>query len=263
VAAPAVTVRFYGALNDFLPRARRGVRFAHHLRAPASVKDTIEAIGVPHPEVDLILLNGDPVDFSALVSGDDDLSVYPRFVGIELDAVTHVGEMPADATRFALDVHLSKLASWLRLAGFDVVVIADDAELAKSGGEDARIVLTRDVALLKRGIVRYGAWIRSTDPEWQLAEVLQRFDLAPAVSPFTRCMQCNSPLVTADAAAVSDRLPPRTRERFSNFRECSGCGRVYWQGSHYPRLCAALELAVSRAGSGRPTAGQFATGRLP
>jgi len=250
-----VTVRFYGALNDFLPRARRGTRFVHHLRDRASVKDVIEALGVPHPEVDLILLNGRPTDFAALVIDEDDLAVYPPFADIPLDGVARVGVAPPDPPRFALDIHLSKLAAWLRLAGLDVVVIADDAELAHAGGPDGRVVLTRDVALLKRGIVQHGYWVRHTDPEWQFVEVLRRFDVRAALAPFTRCMACNCLLVLVDTATVSDRVPGCTRELFSEFRECPGCRRVYWQGSHYPRLCAALERAAERASTPQSDAG--------
>jgi uncharacterized protein with PIN domain len=249
VAAVAVTVRFYGPLNDFLPRARHGRRFVHRLRAPASVKDTIEALGVPHPEVDVILVNGRAVDFTARVDDHDDLAVYPPFTSIPLDGVTRVGVVPANPPRFAVDIHLSKLASWLRLAGLDTVVIADDGELARVGGDEDRIVLTRDVALLKRSAVRCGHWIRHTDPEWQLVEVLRSFDVARAVAPFTRCMACNTPLTAADTSAVSDRVPECARELFREFSECPGCRRVYWQGSHYPRLRAALERAAARAGS--------------
>ena len=243
-----MTVRFYGALNDFLPHVRRGTRFVHHLRDRASAKDTIEALGVPHPEVDLILLNGQPAAFTASVTNDDDLAVYPPFAAIPLDGVTRVGLIPPDPPRFAADIHLRKLASWLRLAGLDAIVIDDDAELARAGGDDGRIVLTRDVALLKRGVVRCGYWIRHTDPEWQLVEVLRRFDVTQALAPFTRCMACNTPLVAADISAVGDRVAECTRGLFSEFRECPCCRRVYWQGSHYPRLRAALERAAARSG---------------
>lgn len=241
-----MTVRFYAQLNDFLPRSRRGVRFVHRLRAPASVKDTIEALGVPHPEVDLILVNGAPADYSTRVDDADDLAIYPSFRWLPLDGITTVGAVPPDATRFAVDVHLSRLASLLRLAGFDAIVVADDAALAGMGGEPARVVLTRDVALLKRGVVRYGHWVRSTNPERQLSEVVERFGISDAVAPFTRCTQCNTPLIDAAPADVADRIQPCTRAEFNQFRECPGCRRVYWKGSHYPRLLATLERAVGR-----------------
>jgi uncharacterized protein with PIN domain len=242
-----VTARFYAQLNDFLPRARRGIRFVHHLVAPASVKDVIESLGVPHVEVVLFLINGAPAAFSALVDDEDDVAVFPVFRALTLDPSLRVGTVPPPPIRFALDTHLGRLASLLRLAGFDAVMRQDDDALADVGARESRVVLTRDVALLKRRIIAFGYWVRHTDPEWQLAELLDRFDLVDRLAPFTRCTECNTPLVDADAAAVADRLLPCTRAEHDTFRECPGCRRVYWKGSHFPHLQAILERARSRA----------------
>lgn len=240
-----VSLRFYAQLNDFLPAARRGQRFTHVLRGPSSVKDTIESIGVPHPEVDLILLNGTPQAFTHRLRDGDDVSVFPRFTSIELTGLSRVGADSPRPIRFALDVHLGKLASLLRLAGFDAVIIAVDADLAATAARDSRIVLTRDVGLLKRSMVQCGYWIRHTDPQAQLAEVLGRFDLAEQMEPFTRCTRCNTLVEPIDVESVADRLLPRTRERYREYRRCPGCGRVYWQGAHYDRLRALLARAVN------------------
>src|SRR5262245_49382964 len=230
-----VFFRFYAELNDFLTPEHRGRRFFHALREAAAVKDTIEALGVPHPEVELILVNGTPVPLSHLLRDGDDVAVYPAFAMLELEGLTRAAPPLPQPARFAIDAHLSKLAAWLRLAGFDATVDDDDAELAAMSARDERIVLTRDVALLKRGVVRHGYWVRSTDPAEQLAEVVQRFHLADRLQPFTRCTRCNTPLRAVDAESVADRLLPCTRAAFSDFRECPGCGRVYWRGSHYER----------------------------
>lgn len=236
-----LSFRFYGQLNDFLAPARRGLRFPHHLRNIASVKDAVEALGVPHPEIDLILVNGVGVSFSALLEDGDDVSVYPAFRRLDISSLERVGAEPPNPVRFALDTHLGKLASLVRLAGFDGVLIDEDADLAKTAATDDRVTLTRDVALLKRSIVRYGYWVRNTDPERQLAEVLERFDLGGRMEPFVRCLRCNTPLEGVEADAVADRLLPGTRASFSEFRRCPGCGRIYWEGSHYKALCRTLE----------------------
>jgi uncharacterized protein with PIN domain len=240
-----VLIRFYAQLNDFLPAHQRGRRFTHVLGAPSSVKDVIEALGVPHPEVDVILIDGEAVDFTHRVRGREEVAVYPAFRSIDIGAFPRTGADPPSPVRFVVDVHLRKLASLLRLAGFDAVLLAGDAEVVNAATDEGRIALTRDVGLLKRSAVRHGYWVRQTDPELQLAEILQRFDLAGRIAPFVRCTRCNTLLVAVDAGAVADRLPPRTRECFHHFHECPGCGRIYWRGSHYDRLVRLLERARS------------------
>lgn len=235
--------RFYGQLNDFLPASWRYSRFARPLHAPASVKDVIESLGVPHPEVDVITVNGEAADFTYRVRAGDHIAVYPVFRKMDIDGLRRVGTDPPRPVRFALDVHLRKLASLLRLAGFDAVLLTEDAEVAEVSAGEGRVALTRDVGLLKRSIIQHGRWIRHTDPERQFVEVLERFDLLDEMRPFTRCMECNTPLVAVAAASVADRLPAETSEAFADFRRCPGCERVYWQGSHYVRLVQLLERA--------------------
>ncbi len=241
-----VSFRFYAQLNDFLPVNRRGRRFTHVLGALGSVKDTIEALGVPHPEVDVILVNGTAEEFTCRLRDGDDVAVYPEFRSIDLAGVRRAGADAPHPVRFALDVHLGKLASLLRLAGFDAVVVVEDADLANTAARDIRVALTRDVGLLKRNVVRHGYWVRHADPESQLAEVLERFDLVDRMQPFTRCVRCNGLLVAVNAEAISDRLLPRTRACFREFHTCPGCSRIYWQGSHYERLSRLLERVRGR-----------------
>jgi len=242
-----VSFRFYAHLNDFLPVNRRGRRFTHILGALGSVKDTIEALGVPHPEVGVILVNGTAEEFTCRLRDGDDVAVYPEFRSIDLAGVRRAGADAPHPVRFALDVHLGKLASLLRLAGFDAVVVVEDADLANTAASDIRVALTRDVGLLKRNVVRHGYWVRHTDPESQLAEVLERFDLVDRMQSFTRCVRCNVPLVAVNAEAISDRLLPRTRACFREFHTCPACSRIYWQGSHYDRLRQLLERVRKRA----------------
>ncbi|MBI3050513.1 MAG: Mut7-C ubiquitin/RNAse domain-containing protein [Acidobacteria bacterium] len=243
---PAVWVRFYGELNDFMRPERRGRRFLHTLRGPSSVKDTIETLGVPHPEVDVIIVNGTAVDFGYLLRDGDRVAVYPAFRSVDLGGVLRVGEPLPDPVRFVLDIHLQKLASLLRLAGFDAVVLDEDAVIARAGGQDGRVVLTRDRELLKRNEVRWGYWVRSTDPPRQFLELVRRFALAPHARPFTRCLACNAPLRPVTKESVIDRLPPRTRAEFDDFHLCEACGRIYWRGSHYQRLVRFLEKSLQR-----------------
>jgi uncharacterized protein with PIN domain len=228
-------------LNDFLPPALRGRRFTRVFRHASSVKDAIEALGVPHPEVDVILINGTAEDFRAHLHDADTVSVYPPFRALDLPGLRRAGADPPQPVRFVLDAHLGKLASLVRLAGFDGVMVNDDADLAQTAAREDRVALTRDVALLKRSIVRHGYWVRNTDPERQLAEVLDRFDLVDRMEPFARCLRCNTRLEVVDPGAIAERLPPRIRAQVNDFRRCPGCERIYWQGSHYDALRLVLE----------------------
>ncbi len=230
--------RFYAELNDFLPAERKQRPFVHSFELSGSVKDMIESLGVPHTEVDLILANGESVDFSYLVQDKDRISVYPVFEAIEISPVLRVRPEPLRETRFVLDVHLGQLAVYLRMLGFDTLYRNDydDEELAQVSSQEGRILLTRDRGLLKRSIVTHGYCLRTTQPRRQLVEVLRRFDLFSSVMPFSRCLHCNSLLQSVDKTEIIDRLPPKTSRYYDEFRRCEGCGRIYWPGSHFQRM---------------------------
>jgi uncharacterized protein with PIN domain len=235
--------RFYAELNDFLSPDRRQVTFAHAFELPASIKDMIEALGVPHTEVDLILANGESVDFTYLVRDGDCISVYPVFESLDIAAVLRVRPQPLRQPCFVLDTHLGRLAVYLRLLGFDSLYRNDysDDELARICSEERRILLTRDRGLLKRNQVTHGYCVRTTDPRQQLAEVVRRFDLTDAITPFCRCLRCNGPLRPVSKEAILDQLPPLTAQYYDEFSRCETCGRVYWPGSHYRRMRELVE----------------------
>lgn len=227
--------RCYAGLNDFLPPLRRGRSFRHVFDLPASVKDMIESLGVPHTEIELILVNGEPVDFAYLVQDGDRIAVYPPFTSIDLGPVARVGPDPPDGEpRFVLDTHLGRLASYLRMLGFDALYRNDyaDPELARISSEEGRVLLTRDRGLLKRSMVVHGYCLRTTNSRAQLVEVLRRYDLARQVQPFRRCIRCNGLLDPVDKAAIADELPPRTAQYYDEFRRCRSCGQIYWKGNH-------------------------------
>ncbi|MGC9969297.1 MAG: Mut7-C RNAse domain-containing protein [Bryobacteraceae bacterium] len=238
-----VSIRFYAELNDFLPPARRMVPFTCAFHVSAPVRDLIESLGVPHTEVDLILINGRSVDFSHLVEDGDRISVYPVFESIDITPVVRVRPRPLRQPRFVLDVHLGRLAAYLRMMGFDSLYRNDyeDEELARLSGAGERILLTRDRELLKRAVVTRGYYVRSTSPRQQLAGVLRRFDLLDAAAPFARCLACNGLLQPVAKDAVRELLPPRVREHHDEFLRCDACARVYWRGSHHARMQKIIE----------------------
>ncbi len=230
--------RFYAELNDFLPPERRFVEFPIEFIDIATVKDRIESLGVPHTEVDLILVNGEPVEFTQRVQDGDRVSVYPVFEAFDIAPLARLRPEPLRNPRFVLDTHLGRLAAYLRMLGFDALYgnRCADAELAAISRDQHRILLTRDVGLLKRAAVTHGYFVRETRPREQLAEVVRRFDLARLATPFTRCMRCNTELEPATREKVRDNLPGQAAEQYGDFRRCPGCGRVYWQGSHHRRM---------------------------
>jgi hypothetical protein len=238
-----VRVRLYGALNDFLPPGRRGAEFPHTFAGTPSVKDLLESLGPPHPEVDVILVDGEAVDFSHRVEDGARVSAYPAFHSIDVTPVTRVGlPLPSDP-RFALDVGLGRLSGFLRMLGFDTLWRNDfaDDELARLSGDEERVVLTRDIGLLKRAEVRHGYYPRNTDPAHQLVEVVRRYQLTVRMRPFTRCLACNAPLAVAGKDEVLDRIPEGVAATHSRFQQCHECKRVYWPGTHHQRMQALVD----------------------
>jgi len=238
-----VCVRFYAELNDLLPAHLRYITFPHFCDNRSSVKDLIESLGVPHTEIDLILVNGESVEFAYLVQAGDRISVYPVFESIDITPLVRVRPQPLRESRFALDTHLGRLARYLRLLGFDTLYRNDytDDELARLASAEHRILLTRDPGLLKRRVVTHGYWIRTSDPQEQVREVLERFDLRGAMTPFTRCLRCNTRLQAVRKEDFLDRLPPMTKVLYDEFCWCATCGRAYWKGSHYRRMVQWIE----------------------
>ncbi len=230
-----LSIRCYSEVNDFLPPERRQRTFAVPWPGRAAIKDTIEALGVPHPEVAAIVVNGAPVTFSYLVQPDDAIQVYSAAAALQTGLPLL---QPWPAPRFVSDVHLGRLAEYLRLLGFDTLYRNDydDPELAEIACSDMRILLTRDLDLLKRSCVVYGYYVRTTKPKQQVIEVLQRFDCFAAARPFQRCSRCNGMLEPVDKAAVVKLLPPRVQLEHERFQRCTGCGQIYWPGSHFVRL---------------------------
>ena len=198
----------------------------------------IESLGIPHPEIELILANGGPIDFSYLVQDGDRIAVYPFFTVLTPDASHRVRPAPLDPPRFVLDVHLGQLARYLRMLGFDTLYRNnfDDEALARISSTEQRILLTRDRGLLKRSLVVYGYCLRTTRPRQQLLDVLYRFDLFEEIRPFQRCLVCNGWLEAVDKPLIRDQLPARIWADYETFRRCPACYQIYWQGSHLARM---------------------------
>lgn len=231
-------LRFWGSLNDFLKHGHRHSIITYPLRESAAIKDVIEALGVPHPEVDMIEANGRAVDFGYLLRDGDVIQIFPVGDTDRPPALAHLSLRPSPAPCFVLDAHLGTLARRLRMLGFDTWYRNDydDVELAQISGTTGRILLTRDRGLLKRGAVLHGYYVRMTDPRMQVSEVLDRFKLHGVCEPFGRCTRCNGDLEVVAPSEIVDEVPPRTRAAFVEFRRCVSCARIYWPGSHFEAM---------------------------
>ena len=231
---PTLELRVHGRLRGFLSPARRGGAVVIPIDGAHAVKDPVESIGIPHVEIAAIAVDGARRPLSHRVRGGETIDVYP---------VEH--QSAGVPPRFALDGHLGRLARYLRLAGLDTLYRSDvsDDELRAQASSSGRVLLTRDVALLKRRDADPAAFVYATAPEAQFAEVCDRFDLRASFAPLTRCAVCNGELVDATSAEVAADVPRRVQALARRFSRCPGCGRIYWPGSHEPRLRARLAKA--------------------
>ncbi|MGE5337438.1 MAG: Mut7-C RNAse domain-containing protein [Gemmatimonadota bacterium] len=246
-------LRFYEELNDFLAPALRKREFDYAFARSATVKNAIEALGVPHTEVELILVNGRSVDFSHRMQEGDRVSVYPKFEAFDVAPLVRVRSEPLRRMRFIADSHLGGLARLLRMAGFDTLHDNHyiDHEIRRLAAADARIVLTRDRELLKCRDITHGCYVRALKPSVQLGEIVERLQLAASMAPFTLCLYCNLPLTDIGKDEVLDRLPPTVAANYERFRTCAGCRRVFWEGSHWRRMRELLARVVPEPDPGR------------
>lgn len=238
--------RFYAELNELLPLNKQFSDQTIKFNGRQTVKHLIESQGIPHTEVDLILANSQPVGFDHIPLEGEHISVYPVFESFDIALANHLRPKPLREPKFVLDGHLGRLASYLRMLGFDSSYRNDfrDEELAEISVAEARILITRDRGLLKRDMVTHGFLVKSRDPKQQLFSVVKRFDLARLISPFTRCLSCNGVLEQVEKEEIVDQIEPKTKEYFEKFKRCPLCCKVYWAGSHHKKMSNLIEWII-------------------
>lgn len=238
-----VRIRFYEELNDFLPKGHCKKWLVYEFTWKDTVRNALESFGVPHTEVDLILVNGQPVAFDEELKDGDTVSVYPVFESIDISKTTKLRHIPLRKPAFILDVHLGKLTGYLRMLGFDCLYRnnLEDGEIIRIASEEQRIILTRDKGILRNKKVTHGYYLRSGAPKEQVKEIIRRFDLKSQIKPFTRCMNCNGLLEKVSKEEVSPILQENTRKYYHEFYRCASCGNVYWKGGHYQKMAQWVE----------------------
>lgn len=221
-------------LAAFLGPERRGGPFRYAVARAATLKNALEALGIPHTEVARLAVNGNPATLDRIVRDGD-------AVGVEGWAAAGI-EQEVACLHFVADAHLGGLARFLRMLGYDTVHDngLSDETIRTLASVSRRVVLTRDRELLKCREILFGAYVRALAPPLQLHEVARRFGLGRRARPFTLCLRCNVALSAVDKQAVIDCLPVSVAEQHENFQRCGSCKRVYWPGSHYAHMRAAL-----------------------
>jgi len=237
VVTKEVELRFYGTLNDFLHPRLRQVSFRHGYTGSPSIKDIVESVGVPHVEISLVLLNGEVSSLDSHPERGDRITCYSRFHKINIGDVNLITDESVEP-RFILDVHLGKLAKFMRIMGFDTLYQTDytDNEILKISISENRIILTRDLGILRHGLAKNGYYLRSTNPKIQLVEVMDTFSLHTKSNPFSRCSICNGHVEVVAKEQVANQLEARTIIFYNDFFRCKSCGQIYWEGSHFKSI---------------------------
>jgi uncharacterized protein with PIN domain len=246
----AVTFTFHSNLKNLLKK-EAGLRtsFQHHFERRASIKDVVESLGVPHPLIGRLTVNGCEVNFQYILHDKDTVQVRPLTPRVNPLVPDILRPIPLPALAFVVDVNAGRLAPLLRMLGYDTLYQnnARNGELAEIASSQNRILLTRDITILKRKVVMHGYLLQDQDPIRQAIEVVRLYDLSNSVKPMSRCMPCNGLLEPVSKEAILDRLEPLTRKYYHTFQQCRNCGRIYWPGSHHGKIMNCIEHILTCA----------------
>jgi hypothetical protein len=149
---------------------------------------------------------------------------------------------------FVCDESLGGLARWLRAAGYQArwLTGARAEVLLAAAQDEGAVLLTSDSELAGRRVVRDGRvaalWVPTAMTRHeQMGLVLRDLGLELRVP---RCMACGGTLAPVDKQEVWGRIPPRTARWKDDYYLCEGCGKLFWQGTHWERILARLAQAA-------------------
>ncbi|MEE8552607.1 MAG: Mut7-C RNAse domain-containing protein [Desulfobacterales bacterium] len=230
-----VTFRFYEELNDFLPKHRRKTDFEAKFKGKRSIKDMIEALGVPHTEIDLILVNGNSVDFNYILQDEDRVSVYPVFESLNITDVTQLRKIPLRRNKFLADINLGNIVKYMRVLGLDLYYdsLLSTREIIEISKRENRVILTKSRKLLKFKDVSHVIFIRPGTTTEQIRLIIDYLDIKDNIKPFSRCLRCNTLLNNVLKEKILDRIPPKTKEFCDEYVQCKSCDKIYWKGTQF------------------------------
>lgn len=241
---------FHGDTVDLLRRTPDDAQtIIYPLSRRASIKDILESLGVPHTEVGMIVLACQEQTFEKIAEIGDHFHIHPLSPAMSPTAATTLRPETLRDCLFLVDINVARLAGLLRMVGFDAEAVGREmtssATLDRAIAEE-RILLTRNRDLLKQRRLVFGHLVRSQNPEEQLKEIINLYNLQDRIRPFSRCIACNGLLAEVDKKTIFDRLLPLTKKYYNNFHQCTGCGKIYWQGSHHHKMTAQLERILDK-----------------
>ena len=239
-----VSFIFHGYLKQLLKKELRNAStFLHYFDRRASIKDVIESLGIPHPVIESLIVNGQEVGFDYILLDNDTVEVSPLTPPVNPFIPTVLRPEALEKISFTVDVNAGKLALFLRMLGFDTVYENNtiNDRLVEIAQSENRILLTRDATLLKRKIIMHGYLLREQDPKRQLVEIVRLYDLCSRIKPLTRCIPCNGLLVPTSKEVILERLEPLTRKYYHSFHICEECRKIYWPGSHQEKINRFIE----------------------
>ncbi len=230
----SITIFFDPAFLRLLPARHRRLEIRYSFEGRPSIKHVLESFGVPHTEIGEIQIRENLAEMGHIIEDGEVYHIFPVRNAAHEDRT----ELPAIAPRFIIDTHLGKLATYLRLFGFDTLYDnqATDEDLARISRQDQRILLTRDRGLLKRKTIIAGFCLVQDDPEDQLRAVIERFGLSTQIHPFTRCLRCNGLFLPIEKKDVAGRVPEQSFKVYQEYWFCQNCNQVYWKGTHFEHM---------------------------
>lgn len=145
--------------------------------------------------------------------------------------------------KFIVDCMLGKLAKWLRILGFDTLYFSriEDSDFLDLAQKEKRVILTRDNDLIERSGDTESLFINSEYWKNQVKQVLDAFDLWDRINPNSRCLECNVKLKCLPKKRAKNLVAPFVYNHVHSFALCPGCGRVFWQGTHYQDMESKIE----------------------
>jgi uncharacterized protein len=232
---PKGIFRFYEELNDFLPKHRRKTDFEAAFKGKRSIKDMIESLGVPHTEIDLILVNGKSADFNYILQGQDRVSAYPVFESFNITDVTRLRKIPLRRHKYIADINLGDIVKYMRVLGLDLYYdpLLSTHEIIEISKREKRVILTKSRKLLKFKDVTHGIFIRPGTTTEQIRQIIDYLDIKDNIKPFSRCLRCNTLLKKVPKEKILDKIPPKTKEICDEYVQCPSCNKIYWKGTHF------------------------------